>query len=40
MNCGAKYAIMQKVVRGEQERHWPTPWITMFFRIGKELLLP
>jgi hypothetical protein len=38
MNCGAKYEIMQKAVRGEQEKHWQVPWIIMHLTIGKELL--
>lgn len=39
MNCGAKYEIMQKAVRGEQEKHWQALWIIMNSAIGKELWL-
>lgn len=38
MNCGAKYEIIQKAIRGEQEKHWQVPWIIMYLTIGKELL--
>ena len=33
-----KYEIMQKAVRGEQEKRWQVLWSIMNSAIGKELL--